>query len=257
MRSKSRHPTCFWILLFTSLATSACQTIDDPPVINTWHPAPLARVDPPPSRPRATTGAPLLADRPAASPTIIEGTGRFVGAPAPPGQASATDGAGDGVTINLVNVPAPQAAKTVLGDILGVKYTVDPGIEGKITIQTPTPVTRLAAVDLFQSALRSNGAAVVNSNGTYKIVPADQAPVGAVISTGAAPEAGGTLGSGLQVVSLKYVAASEMKRILEPPKGAFTPRLLRGYGRRAARSCAPTTPATPSPFPATRRRFPA
>jgi general secretion pathway protein D len=217
----------YWplVLLVLALALSGCQTIEDLPVVNTWRPAPLPRAEVSPSRPRATSGTPLVADRPAANPTIIEGTGRFVGAPSPPGQASATDGAGDGVTINLVNVPAPQAAKTVLGDILGVKYTVDPGIEGKITIQTPAPVTRLAAVDLFQSALRSNGAAVVNSNGTYKIVPADQAPVGAVISTGAAPDGGGKLGSGLQVVSLKYVAASEMKRILEPPPGAFTPRL--------------------------------
>jgi general secretion pathway protein D len=125
--------------------------------------------------------------------------------------------------VNLVNVPAPQAAKTVLGDILGVKYTVDPTIEGKITIQTPNPVTKRAAVDLFQSALRSNGAAIVNSNGTYKIVPADQAPVGAIIATGNAPEPGGKLGSGLQVVQLKYVSPSEMRRILEPmaPRGAI------------------------------------
>ena len=70
------------------------------------------------------------------------------------------------MALNLVNVPAPQAAKTVLGDILGVKYTVDPSIEGKITIQTPNPVTKSAAIDLFQSALRSNGAGIVNSNGS-------------------------------------------------------------------------------------------
>jgi general secretion pathway protein D len=58
------------------------------------------------------------------------------------------------VTINLVNVPAPQAAKIILGYTLTVKYTVDPGIEGKITIQTPKPVARSAVIDLFQAALR-------------------------------------------------------------------------------------------------------
>jgi hypothetical protein len=52
--------------------------------------------------------------------------GRFVDAPSPASQAAAADASGEGVTLNLVNVPAPQAAKTVLGDILGVKYTVDP-----------------------------------------------------------------------------------------------------------------------------------
>lgn len=49
-------------------------------------------------------------------------------------------------------------------------------------------MTKTAAVDLFQSALRSNGAAIVNSNGAYKIVPVDQAPVGAIIQTANAPE---------------------------------------------------------------------
>ena len=79
---------------------------------------------------------------------------RRIGNPA----AAALDADKDGVTLNLVNVPAPQAAKTILGDILAVRYTVDPGVEGKITIQTPRPVTKSAAVDLFQAALRANGA---------------------------------------------------------------------------------------------------
>ena len=216
--------TCELLLPVLALTTSACQTLDDSPVVNTWTPTRMARAESAQSRAGgSTTGTPLLADRPVGSPTFLEGTGRFVGAPSPATQQAAADASGEGVTLNLVNVPAPQAAKTVLGDILGVKYTVDPTIEGKITIQTPSPVTRSAAVDLFQSALRSNGAAIVNSNGTYKIVPADQAPVGAIIATGNAPEPGGKLGSGLQVVQLKYVAASEMRRILEPmaPRGAI------------------------------------
>jgi len=214
---------CRFLFSVLALTTSACQTIEDSSVVNTWRPAQFARPDGGQSGARAKTGTPLLADRPASDPTFLEGTGRFVGAPSPATQAAATDAGGEGVTLNLVNVPAPQAAKTVLGDILGVKYTVDPTVEGKITIQTPSPVTKVAAVDLFQSALRSNGAAIVNSNGTYKIVPADQAPVGAIIATGSAPEPGGKLGSGLQVVQLKYVAASEMRRILEPmaPRGAI------------------------------------
>ena len=172
---------------------------------------------------RGTTGAPLLADRPVGSPTLLEGTGRFVGAPSPASQAAAADASGEGVTLNLVNVLAPQAAKTVLGDILGVKYTVDPSIKGEITIQTPSPVTKSAAVDLFQSALRSDGSAIVNSNGTYKIVPVDQAPVGAIIQTANAPERGAKLRSSLQVVQLRYVSASEMRGILEPiaPRGGI------------------------------------
>jgi general secretion pathway protein D len=127
------------LLLLLALPMSACQTLDESPVVNTWRPAHVAQVDAGQSRARGTTATSLLADRPVGSPTFVEGTGRFVGAPSPATQVAAADAGGDGVTLNLVNVPAPLAAKTVLGDILGVKYTVDPSIEGKITIQTPNP----------------------------------------------------------------------------------------------------------------------
>lgn len=167
-------------------------------------------------------GAPLLANTRGGQSTVIEGTGRFV-ADAPTGAIGhASDEVTDGVTINLVNVPTPQAAETVLGDILGVKYTIDPGIEGKITIQTPKPVARSAVIDLFQAALRANNAAIVNSRGIYRIVAADQAIVGASINTDDSPDPE-QAGSGLQVVQLKYVAASEIRRVLESvaPRGGI------------------------------------
>lgn len=129
--------------------------------------------------------APLLSRRPDTVPakqaTLLEGTGQFVGEPATGATSSSADAEPDGVTVNLVNVSAPQAAKAILGDMLAVKYSIDPTIDGRITIQTPKPVTRLAALDLFQTALRSNNAAIVNKGDGYKIVPLDQAATGAVI----------------------------------------------------------------------------
>jgi general secretion pathway protein D len=228
-----------------ALATSACQTTDDAHVLyaDSWSPAPLARADDTGTRPSAksstpgpggvsrSAGTPLLDKTPKTKTTFLEGTGRFVGDPQSPRQA-APDANEDGVTLNLVNVPAPQAAKTILGDILAVKYTVDPTVEGKITIQTPRPVAKSTAVDLFQAALRSNGAAIVDANGLFKIVPLDQAPVGATIQLAGVPPsaplaealtAGENLGSGVKIVQLKYVAAAEMRRILEPiaPRGSI------------------------------------
>src|SRR6202011_470914 len=119
------------------------------------------------------------------------------------------------ITLNLVNEPAPQAATTILGDILAVKYTVDPGIEGKITIQTPRPVARSAVLDLFQAALRANNAALINAKGSYRIVSADQAIVGASLRASERPDLD-QVGSGLHVVQLKYVAPSEIRRVVEP-----------------------------------------
>ena len=149
----------------------------------------------------------------------VEGTGRFIGQrPSGESQAEATD-TGEGVTLNLVNVSTAHAAKAVLGDILAVRYTIDPAVKGEVTLQTPRPVSKAAAVDLFQAALRTNGAVVVNLKGVHKIVPADQAVAGAPIELDPNPKQ--KLGSGLHIVQLKYVAASEIQRVLEPiaPRG--------------------------------------
>jgi general secretion pathway protein D len=228
------------LLCALALATAACQTIGEAnaPASDSSSPPPLARVDaagvvlgpklPPPTGGTRSAGTPLLGPSPKTQTTFLEGTGRFVGDPQP-ARAPAPDANEDGVTLNLVNVPAPQAAKTILGDILAVRYTVDPGVEGKITIQTPRPVTKSAAIDLFQAALRGNNAAIVDANGLFKIVPLDQAPVGATIRLAGIPPsaplpgAGDDVGSGVKIVQLKYVAAAEMRRILEPiaPRGSI------------------------------------
>jgi general secretion pathway protein D len=204
---------------------SACQTLEDASVTNTgsWGQAPAPRLSAKQVSPGVAASAPTFRDRPAAEPALVEGTGRFVGDSASASQQSSTASSEDGVTLNLVNVPVQQAANTILSDIIGVKYTIDPKIDGRVTIQTPAPVAKLAAVDLFQSALRANNAAIVSAGGLYRIVPLDQAPVGAVIQTASVPTATATLGSSVRVVQLKYVAASEMRRILEPiaPRGAL------------------------------------
>ncbi|MBR1201851.1 type II secretion system secretin GspD [Bradyrhizobium sp. AUGA SZCCT0051] len=201
-----------------ALWLSGCQTVEDRSAIaeRAYASTPASakghsRAEPSSEEPGGTL---LLSNPRGGRSTIIEGSGRFVGEPPTGSINPASEDVTDGVTINLVSVPAPQAAKTILGDILAVKYTVDPGIEGKITIQTPKPVAKSSVIDLFQAALRSNNAAMVNNKGIYRIVAADQTAVGSSFRTDDAPDTE-MIGSGLQVVQLKYVSASEIRRVLE------------------------------------------
>ncbi|WP_316200636.1 MULTISPECIES: type II secretion system secretin GspD [unclassified Bradyrhizobium] len=214
------------------LALSACQTMEEGASSFAWSTSGAdagaaaqarAAMRSPAAGARAgkVSGSPLLDDNRGGPTTMVEGTGRFVGE-SPTGAVSrGAEDVADGVTINLAGVPVPQAAKTVLGDILGVKYTVDPGIEGRITIQTPKPVARAAVIDLFQAALRANNAVVVNNRGIYRIVAADQTAVSAAYRTDDPADGGEMVGNGLQVVQLKYVSASEIRRVVEPiaPRG--------------------------------------
>jgi len=207
-----------------SLAASGCVTSQDGSAVPnaSWYGA-FARADDPkrPDAPATTQPPPAGAREDQAS--FLIGTGKFIGEQQPTTAQRPVAESEDGVTLNLVNVSIPQAAKSVLSDLLAVKYTVDPAIDGKVTIQTPRPVPKSEVVDLFQSALYSNGAAVINSGGSYKIVPADKAAVGASLMIGRPPDAGQGLGSRIQVVQLKYVAASEIRRVLEPisPRNAI------------------------------------
>jgi general secretion pathway protein D len=163
-----------------------------------------------------------------------------VALPSPSSQAVATTDAGDGqmiggssarqkggvsdgnVVLNLSSVPLQQAAKTVLGDMIGVNYVVDPRVDGVISVQTTKPVNKADALELFQAALAPIGAVLVQSRGIYRIAPADQAATG-VVSTGQAQGGGTVGGNGIRVVPLKYVSATEVARVLEPmvPKGAI------------------------------------
>jgi general secretion pathway protein D len=146
------------------------------------------------------------------------------------------------VVLNLASVPLQQAAKTVLGDMIGVNYVVDPRVDGVISIQTTHPVNKVDALELFQAALAPIGAVLVENRGIYRIVPADQSATGAIstgrtkrdsasgdqevtgsILSGVAPRNSAVGGNGVRIVQLKYVAATEVARVLEPmvPKGSI------------------------------------
>ena len=138
------------------------------------------------------------------------------------GPSQKSPGYDGGVVLNLSSVPLQQAAKTVLGDMIGVNYVVDPRVDGVVSVQTTKPVTKADALELFQAALTPIGAVLVQNRGIYRIVPADQAATGAV-ATGRMSGQGALGGNGNRVVQLKYVSASELARVLEPmvPKGSI------------------------------------
>jgi general secretion pathway protein D len=146
----------------------------------------------------------------------VRGSGEFMSnEPRSAFQALQQNADGQVYTLNLVESSVAEASKAVLGDIFGVNYTVAPRLEGRVTLQTTKPTSRDGIADLFIAALRSVGAAVVQNGSIYQVVSADQAAASATMGFGdnSDPSA---LGSSVKVVPLKYVAATEMKRILEP-----------------------------------------
>ena len=142
-----------------------------------------------------------------------QGSGQFVSSSAPVTQVT-TDGSGQ-YELNLVNAPIAEAAKAVLGDALHLNYIVDPRVQGTVTLQTSQPVSKDALVDILESALAVNGAGITKRAGTYQIVPLSEImsntpPVSVPSVSPSGP------GVKVQVLQLQYIAADEMKTILEP-----------------------------------------
>lgn len=139
------------------------------------------------------------------------------GPPAPAALDSRREPRKKGFELNLINLPIAEAAKIVLGDMQGVDYVIDPRLEGRVTAHTSRPVSKQQALDLFQSALRVSGAALVRTGRVYKIVPVEAAAAssGNVSLAGPAREANG-LGGESVVAPLRFVSAAEMKRVLDP-----------------------------------------
>lgn len=158
-------------------------------------------------------------------------------------QSLFSDSAGErNIRLNLVDAPIASAAKSVLGDILEVNYSIDPDVQGTVTLQTAKPMNKDELVGLFESALANIGAAIVGDGESFRIIPQTK-----VANTALPLQTGdGTSdipGQGQYVVAIKYVSAEDVREVIDPliPEGMLvtvsTSRnalLLAGTARQVA-----------------------
>jgi general secretion pathway protein D len=111
--------------------------------------------------------------------------------------------------LDFADTDIREVSTQILGNILKLNYTIDPAVHGAATLRTVTPLARSQLLPVLQSLLAQNGAALVQSGGLYRVVPAAQAA--------AALGTDGTAGS--IVVPLHYAAAEDLAKVLQPYVG--------------------------------------
>jgi len=121
-----------------------------------------------------------------------------------------------GFTLNFADADLREVVRAVLGDTLGANFVVDPDVQGSVTLQTSRPIARSALVPTLEHVLGLNGAALVQVDGLYKVLPADQAVRGTVSPRFYLPPRSGNSGTDIMIVPLEYVGALEMEKVLEP-----------------------------------------
>ena len=115
------------------------------------------------------------------------------------------------VNLNFRGADVNEVASAVLGQILGLRYTIGSGLNTPVTLATPYPVARGEVLRLFEDALRQANLAVVVQNGVYQI-----ALVETVKNTAPLAEGADIPGFARDVIQLQYVNADELKKLLDP-----------------------------------------
>ena len=119
---------------------------------------------------------------------------------------------GQGYELNFENAPIGSVAKTVLGDILKTGYTIDPRVQGTISLTSGRAVPKSDLLFVFENALRLTGVALVRDAMGYRLIPiSDAVAAGNLDSTAARAEPG----YGISVVPLQYVSASTLIRLFD------------------------------------------
>ncbi len=140
---------------------------------------------------------------PPQQPIVDRGTGLMIGYQPSSSFEAAEDGA---VTLNFVNTDIREVIGAILGDALKLSYVIDPRVQGTVTVRTSQPLPAAAVVPILEDILGMNGAALMKTGETYKIVPLEGAAGGFRTEPG----------YGLHIIPLRFANAAAMSSLLEP-----------------------------------------
>jgi general secretion pathway protein D len=120
--------------------------------------------------------------------------------------------AGD-ISLNYVDTDVREIVRLILGEILKLNYSVDPGFQGTVTIQTARPLKREELITTLQGLLTQAGGQLTYQNGLYRVsAVGDDTNIPPIVASG-------SMEAGAQVVSLRYASAKQLASILETYAG--------------------------------------
>ena len=144
---------------------------------------------------------------PRAQPVIFQGAEVTDIAAAHPQPAAS----GNGFDLNFESAPVATVAKVVLGDIMQTGYTIDPRVQGTVSLVSVRPVPKSDIIFVLENALRISGVVLVRDTTGYRLTP-----LGDAVGAGHVDAAGNTEpGYGVSVVPLQYVSAQTLLKLMD------------------------------------------
>jgi len=149
-------------------------------------------------------------------PYLERGTGEFVAKENSNSEKKFGNEAGNEFRINMVDAEIVEVIDQILGKQLNLDYLIDPRVEGRITIRTSSGLPADDILSILDSVLNLNGAALVEDDGLYRIVPIDQI-LGAGIKPAVHPISNiNRVGFGVEIVPIRFIEVDNLVEILQP-----------------------------------------
>lgn len=148
------------------------------------------------------------------SPATADAQPRAEPDPAPTGSlpnSAEAGGSNKGYEINFENASVETVVKAILGDILGVGYTVDPRVKGTVSLSSGRAIPKKDLLYVLESALRMNNVALLHEAQGYRLIPTADAVAGGSIDWASNPAAG----YGISVIPLQFVSAQLLIKFLD------------------------------------------
>lgn len=177
------------------------------------EPAPVTLESPEPDQVGVTTQSNDGSSAGITAIEIYEGTGVFINEEAARKRAAPVAADGE-IVLNFEGESIQSVIHTILGEVLQETFIIGPGVGGEVTFATSKPVARDQLLPILEMLLQWNGATLVYNEGRYHVLPVSNAIQGSL-----SPRLGDFLNAGgYQVlgVPLKYIAATEMEKVLKP-----------------------------------------
>jgi general secretion pathway protein D len=156
-----------------------------------------------------TPATPVVQAPPAEAP---QNPGNAAAQPAPQAGAVVQDGSAP-IALRLDNQDIHQVIR-IIGDALGLNYIIDPTVKGTVNINTSDTLRRSDLLPILESILKINGATMIRTGNFYQIVPANTASRQPIEVIDRAPQVASDDQVVMQIIRMKYVAASEIGKIL-------------------------------------------
>ncbi|MGE0680189.1 MAG: secretin N-terminal domain-containing protein, partial [Candidatus Binatia bacterium] len=134
----------------------------------------------------------------------------------PPAPAAQPEG-DEAIVLNFEGADIREVIHS-LATALGINYSIDPRVQGQVTIRTTGKIARKDLFPIFHQILRSHGITATKVGNLYQIAPVGEAKTRAPLTRSAADRRSAAAEDRfvVEIVKIEHVSAEEIAKVLQP-----------------------------------------